>query len=486
MISVEAAASPGRPASPSIRDYYRDEPVRTRIREYASMTGPGEPGCVYLAALTARDGPFATWYQARRHPPEALDHLLEDGSDLARSMWDRSNLIVHLDVDYLNADLAGEAFAHPSDVFEKLEPVYATTRNLLHEYALPLQSVVTGEGYHFIGQVPWDSPHIARLADLSPAVPAWLSTLGQRHPPWVRDTISPTQARAYTGLGMLIEHVSHRIMREAFATSPIPIVLNGTVVGRGGSGRECVSLDISFAGEPLDTRHIRVAFGAYQKHRWRPDMVGEAISKQVPPLVAIPRAGASLREMLAGGRGTGQALRLSRLVTATIPTVTDGIPRLIDDYLAGPIAATHRRYHAEPMTPADKWPELFDRFDYDRLPPCVAAPLLEPNDRLLQPASIQHVTRALLAMGWPARRIASLIQSRYAKDFGWGNRWTQMDAETKADFDVRVFSTLLFTGLDEGIDFNCVSAQEKRICPSVECRRDLRVNRDQLLKVVAS
>jgi hypothetical protein len=486
VIGVEEMLLPGRPASPSIRDYYRDDQVRARIREYASMAGPGEPGCVYLAALTGRDGPFATWYQARHHPPETLDRLLEDGSDLARSMWDRSSLIVHLDVDYLNADFAGEAFAHPSDVFEKLEPVYTTTRNLLHEYGLPLLSVVTGEGYHFIGQVPWDSPPIARLADLSPAVPAWLSSVAQRHPPWVRDTIGPKEARAYAGLGMLVEHVAHRIMRESFAACPIPIVLNGTVVGRGGSGRECVSLDISFAGEPLDARHIRVAFGGYQKHRWRPDMVGETISRQVPPLVAIPRAGASLREMLAAGRGTDQALILSRLVTATIPTVTDGIPGLIDDYLASPIAAAHRRYHAEPLTRADQWPELFDRYEYDRLPSCVAAPLVEPNDRLLQPACIQHVTRAFLAMGWPARRIASLIQSRYAKDFGWGNRWSQMDAETKADFDVRVFSTLLYTGLDEGIDFNCVSAQEKHLCPTKECRRDLRANRDQLLRLVAS
>jgi hypothetical protein len=37
------------------------------------------------------------------------------------------------------------------------------------------------------------------------------------------------------------------------------------------------------------------------------------------------------------------------------------------------------------------------------------------------------------------------------------------------------------TGLDQGIDFNCRSAQEKGLCPGVECTHDLRHDRQALL-----
>ena len=40
---------------------------------------------------------------------------------------------------------------------------------------------------------------------------------------------------------------------------------------------------------------------------------------------------------------------------------------------------------------------------------------------------------------------------------------------------------MIATGLDTMIDFNCVSAQEKQICPGVGCAHDLRVDRERVL-----
>jgi hypothetical protein len=62
-----------------------------------------------------------------------------------------------------------------------------------------------------------------------------------------------------------------------------------------------------------------------------------------------------------------------------------------------------------------------------------------------------------------------------------------MDAQTRAEFDVRVFAGMVATGLDRGIDYNCVSAQEKSICPlAPNCHHDLRDDRAQLFDGMAS
>lgn len=89
-----------------------------------------------------------------------------------------------------------------------------------------------------------------------------------------------------------------------------------------------------------------------------------------------------------------------------------------------------------------------------------------------------------MAEGIPPRDIAAVVRSRYAADFGWAQRWSRLDAETRAEFDVRVFAGLIATGLDRAVDFNCRSAQEKGLCPNAQCVRDLRVDRDRLLKAV--
>jgi hypothetical protein len=67
-------------------------------------------------------------------------------------------------------------------------------------------------------------------------------------------------------------------------------------------------------------------------------------------------------------------------------------------------------------------------------------------------------------------------------DYGWGNRWRFLDAQTRARFDVRVFAGLIATDADQLTDFNCVSSQEKGVCPRSGCLHDLRIDRDRLLR----
>jgi hypothetical protein len=278
----------------------------------------------------------------------------------------------------------------------------------------------------------------------------------------------------------LIEYLSHRTIRASARGSEIPVVVNGTIVGPGAHGRECVSLDFTYAGDPLDIRHMRVAFSAYQGHCVRGER-GNAADGLRLPVIAVPVASRSLADMLDRARHPESAANLAADMSAEIPVVTKGTANLLEDYLPSSLADFHRDFHADAADPPSRWSSTYDRLDLASLLPCVAAPLANPNDLLLKPEYVQHVTRYLLSEGWRPRHIAGLVRSRYAKDFQWADRWTRMDAGTRAEFDVRVFAGMVATGLDEGIDFNCRSAQEKGLCPGVVCLHDLRIDRQRLL-----
>ncbi len=439
---------------------------------------------VYLMALTGAEKPRASWDHAACYPSTHLDHLLAEDADISRSLWDTRALLVHLDVDYQNLDFPGEAYCHPADVFFKLEPAYRAVHHLLKRFDLPLLAVTTGQGYHFTGVVPLDAPVIDRVALLVPDMPNWLPTLPERHASGAPD-LTLRHARAYVGMGMLLEYVAQAAIRRARRRTPVPIVMNGTAVGPGLAGRDCVSIDLSCYGDPLDVRHIRVAYGAYQKHRFRPDLFGERVAAVVPPLVAIPRRGAAM-PLPANLRDARHAARAARSGAAALPVVTEGLERLVGAYMRSPLAQFHRAFYATPRRTAAEREQLFKQLTLADLPNCVRRPLLTPNDLLLQPARVQHLTRWFVSEGMPARDIAALIQSRYDGDFGWGRHWHTVDAETRAEFDVRVFAGLLATGVDRAVDFNCRSTQEKGVCPSEPCVHDLRVDQERLLSAPRS
>ncbi len=458
---------------------YGDDPtVRARVLEYCGATRTGPPSAAYVATLRKGEEPFVTWGTAARHPVSEIARLLHAGGDLARSLWDTRHLVLLIDLDHQNPDEPGEPFLHPADVFVRLEPTYRAMRHVLSVVGIAALPVMTGRGYHFVGTIALDDPVIDRLAALRPKAPSWYATHEGRCPPEVDARITERQARAADGLGLLIEYLAHQVLRRAAPSSPIPVTVNGTVVGHGVHGRECVSVDLSHAGDPLDIRHFRVAFGPYQWHRARPDIVGPAAAGHTPDLVALPRARRNLLAMLLGGRTPAFGRQLAGRSHAVMPDVSPGVARLLVRYEASGLARFHRAVDdvaAESALP---------RLDREAMPPCVSPALDMPNDLLLKPEHIQHLTRWLVSRGWTTRQVAELVCAVYEDGHGWGQRWTGSDARTRAEFDVRVFGGLIATGLDQMIDFNCVSAREKYICPRVGCPHDLRVDRDYALAQV--
>ena len=444
--------------------------------EYGGGSATAAPTAAYFATLPERRDTFLTWDHPVRWPARELPRLFRSTHDLARSLWDVENLVVFLDLDYQNVDAPGEPFVHPADVFLRLEPTFRATRRLFARAGLPVRAVMTGRGYHFVGVVPLVDPVVDALAALVPTTPGWFAGHLSRRPPAVDARMTERHARAYAGLGLLLEYASQRVIRASAAVSPLPVVVNGTIVGSGLAGREAVSIDFSHHGDPLDVRHMRVLFGPYQWHRMRPDIFGEAIAERVPPLVALPRHEDSPLSLLLHGRGLDRAARLARRSHAVLPDVSRGVARLLRSYRRSALAVFHRAF----LTDVDRRVDP-PALDVEWLPPCVSAALRQPNDLLLKPEHVQHLTRGLLARGWNAAPIAGLVAAHYEADHQWGDRWTWMHASTRAEFDVRVFAGLIATRLDEMVDFNCVSAREKNICPDAGCLHDLRIDRERVM-----
>ena len=461
--------------SPS--DYQQLPQVAARMREFCGLEPDRGARCVYVTGMGPGDGPHTTWGEVAFHPPDRLDELLAAGKDVGRSMWDTASLLVYVDLDYRNTDATGEAYVHPADTFLKLEPVYRAFCRSFDELGLPMLDLMTGAGYSLLGRIPIAGPVAARLGVLAGGTPPWYATHADRRPPWAAE-LPEAVARAHHGLGHVLEYLLHRTLRRAAVDSPIPVVVNNADIGLGPTGRESVSIDLTHMGDPLDSRHVRVAFGAYQKHLLRPDLLGPEAARR-PPLAVVPRRRRPLFDVLVE-RGLPEAAAAATCPVA-IPDVEPGLARLVAEYEASGLARWHRDYEAlEPHPPAD-WPRTYDRLEPGSLPPCVAVSLEHANDLLLKPAYIQLLVRTLLARGWRARHVAGLLWSRYERPGVWGEHWRRADPRTRAEFDVRVYAGLIAMGLDEAIDLNCVSTQEKGMCPGGGCPFDLRRERERLL-----
>jgi hypothetical protein len=462
----------------SASEYQAIPAVRARILEFCGLEPCQDPGCVYVTGMGADDGPQATWGDVSAAPPGSLDTLVIAGKDVARSMWDTRELLVYVDLDYRNTDAVGEAYLHPADCFLKLEPTYRALMGLFDEFGMPMLDLVTGAGYSMVGRIPLGGPAATRLAALTSSTPAWLRTHPERRPAWATTRIGDADARAHRGLGLALDFLLHRVLPRAASSSPIPVVVNNADVGIGPGGRESISIDLTHMGDPLDVRHIRVAFAVYQKHRLRPDLFGAAAGR-IPALAVIPRRRQPLLETLESRRLERAAV--AAVSDASIPDVAAGLGRMLDEYENSDLAHWHRGFETMEPHPPSQWADTYDRLDLAALPPCVATCLEYPNDLLLKPTHIQMLVRSLLARGWHAGHVAGLVWSVYSRPGLWGDHWRRVDPRTRAEFDVRTYAGLIALGLDEGIDFNCVSTQEKGTCPGSGCRFDLRHERERLL-----
>jgi hypothetical protein len=442
--------------------YYGNPDVRARIIEFLGGDAQSSPTCCYLVAGDVRRVQLHDHYGV-----QALDSLFGAGVEICRSLWDETSLLADFDIEYVNFDHAAEAFLEPKRIFQAQESVADTIGQLLQEWGILPLHFLSGRGHHFVWRILRGSNAFGKLVRLARG-PESLWNRGLEPQPPHGKAVPVELAKAFAGLGMVMEFLAHKVKEMAAPITKIPVELTAIEVGPSAHGREMVSLDISEYGDPLATRMLRAPFSIYLKpwqQRWA---LGTEVLKQLPPLVVIPLHNISWGEGLRVMRDRAAAQALANDSVTSIPDAGLGMERLIAAYEGSDVARFHEWFYSqEPHGPAE-WGETYDRLPLETLPACGRGMLEQPNDLLLRPASIRQLVRVMLALGWHPRHISGLIASKYARPFGW-TQFEGYDPAARADFYTRVFAGLFATGRDDLVDFNCVSAQEQQICPLSNC-----------------
>ncbi|MBD3243565.1 MAG: hypothetical protein GF331_23450 [Chitinivibrionales bacterium] len=466
----------------SVIEYYRDEAVRTCMRQFVEGR-PGQNGSAVFIS-TCGNGYLSA---PRPEPPDRLPQFLERGSEVARSLWDRHDLIGHIDMEYVNPDFPAEPYLDTQRTFALQEPMLHAARYLLEYHGIDALHLLSGRGHHLVWRIRPGSRAYASLAAIGRLLPH-LPSFYRSHTGPAGETVGPELARAFMGLGMVMEYMGHVVQEHCAADSPIPPTLTAVTVGKGVRGREEVSFDLSEYGDPLSTRMVRAPFSAYLKPWHKAGVVHGAIEADIPPLffIPLPQGTTDLRSWIDIMHDSGACRELARRTETYIPDGTTGMESLVDGYRASKVAEFHEYFYSEQHHPSQEWPQTYDRFDPHVLPPCVSRILTQPNDLLLRPAGIQLLVRSLLALNWHPRHIAGLIRSKYERNHGWGPYWFTYDAASRADFYTRLFAGLVLTGRDRLVDFNCVSTREKGYCISPPGPCSVNALRETLLRRIPS
>jgi hypothetical protein len=433
--------------------YYSHPAIKTRMAEFLStQPASGKASCIFL--ITADGHPLEYNLQCKLTDfPSCLDDNLE----LARSLWDRDSLLVDLDIEYVNFDFPAEPYLDPERTFSLQEPLELAIKTLLPGYGITPLHLLSGRGHHFIWRICQNSSAFKKLGVFGHVNPSLAQRYCRELSP-TEDKIEPPLAAAFAGLGQVIEFFAHRVRRAAAPVCRLPIALSAIEVGPGERGREMIFLDLSQYGDPLYARVTRVPFSRYLKPKQQRVLLGESIVAKLPPVFEIPLYEMGVHEALEVMHNPDLATALATRASVAIPDCSNGMSSLIDAYLSSREARFHEQYYSEEPNPPDSWPESYDRIAMDPVTPCARFILEHPNDLLLRPACVRRVVCVLLALGWHPRHIAGLIQSKFERDYGWGDLWEMYDPSTRADFYTRLFVGEIVDGCNTLIDLNCKSA----------------------------
>ncbi|MFZ4777454.1 MAG: hypothetical protein ACOYM3_18965 [Terrimicrobiaceae bacterium] len=428
----------------TLKDYYRNPSVRSRMMEFLGGDSPDNTTCEYITA----DG---LWHPRRQPVPvHELSSKLDDGLDICRSLWDRESLIAHLDVEYVNFDFAAEAYLDPQRIFELQEPVAKAVESLLLHFGIQPLHVLSGRGHHYIWSVHKDSEAFDQLVQLSECHSPVEATPRIPHGNIVPRALS----KGFFGLGLVMEFLAHEIKKLAEPESLIPIELTAVEVKPSVRGREMISLDVSEYGDPLSTRTTRVPFSGYLKPWQQVQAMGTENIQRFGALVFVPLCGMTAREGMVVMRDTGCATDLAGKVSTEIPNQAAGTVHLVNAYCRSPLKTYHDWFYSEDQDPVESWPNTYDRTPLESLPANAREALACPNDLLLRPFYMRLVTRILLALDWHPRHIAGLIRSKFERDYAWGDQWVNYSPAMRAEFYTRIFSSQMATGYIPAVDIS--------------------------------
>lgn len=454
----------------TIRSIYAEPAVRRRIEEFIGLTPDREPEALFLS--TSVD-PMNSGFI--RKTPRELDFFLSAGLDLARSLWDRTGLIAHLDIEYVNFDFESEPYLDPQRTYGLQEPVRREIEALLGGFGIRPLVCLSGRGYHWAWKIPHSSPVFEDLASVN-HLPGELLQYYRCKRLADGTTVDPAMARAFAGLGKVMEYLVLQVIKRS-RRSRLPVLISAVLVPPQQRGREMISLDITEYGDPLNTRTIRIPFSVYLKPWRSPHLHEEVFQSRYPLIFLIPTDGMDYREAMEAMRDPDSIIALARRTRMAIPEQAEGSARLLEAYGRSDLRRFHEWFYSSEHDRPEDWPRTYDRTPLGELPACIRRCLEHPNDLLLKPAVIRQIVLVLLVRGWHPRHIAGLIRSKYERNWGWGSQWYIYNAALRADFYVRVFAGAMETGTDRLDDLTCVLKKENcRDCEEVYHYRDLLLN----------
>lgn len=448
--------------------YYQNNDVRKRIIDYLGGTSLEKATSAFVSRC---DDHYFINIDAKS--PGRLDHYLDHGFDMCRSLWDRESLIVHLDIEYVNFDFPAEPYLDLKRSFQLQQPVVMTIEKILLRYGLGSLHLISGRGHHFVWQIPINSRAFHRISLLGHLSHHLKEIYSNRFSP-DGESVSFDLGAAFSGLGLVIEYLVYQVKEEASPLCDIPVELTAVMVGSGLRGREMVSLDVSEYGDPLHTRMIRIPFTAYLKPWVKENWLHEHVADKIPFQFMIPLHEMNIFEAIEVMKDSTKVEELAKRVSTRIPGQADAMEKLVGDYECSDVRRFHDWFYSQHHEPPESWHKTYDMTPLEILPPCIRRVLEEPNDLLLKPAEIELLVKGMLSIGWHPRHIAGLIRSRYERDYGWGSYWYVYDAGMRADFYTRLFTGMFVTRRDDLTDFNCVSTGEKGLCPDSDgtCQLD--------------
>jgi hypothetical protein len=435
-------------------EYYAQPAIRKRIIEFLGGTSLETATCIFIA-----HGAVGSSRRIYPQPAHELYALLDRESDIARSLWDSRSLLMHLDIEYVNFDSVVEPYCDPQRTFNLQIPVINAIKRILSSFGIAPLQLLSGRGYHLVWRILRSSPAFERLCEQGRLPPGVESYYG-RNPPLPGKTVPAEYARAFAGLGMIMEFLTDAVIHEASPLCAIPVTITDVEVEPQQRGRETISIDVSEYSDPLSTRMIRIPFSIYTK------TVGLKNRKTpLQHLFFIPLNGMTISNAIAVTQSPDEICLLAENTSVAIPEFSGESLQLISGYADSALARFHEYYYAVPQCAPPEWPMNYETADFFDLPPCIKNLLTRPDKKLLRPAALQLVVRALYASGWHPQHIAGLIRSKYESDYDWGEEWQFYNAATRSDFYARALAGAIATGVDRLDDFNCRSIKRKGYCP---------------------
>ena len=398
---------------------------------------------------------------------ENIGELIDGGNNLFRALWDTNYITFFFDVEYVCNRDPKRIYTHSKEIFWQMEPVYCTIKEVFNQYGIKPMTIATGQGYHFVFQVPWFCPETRELVNIG-----YLEDTVKgkyQHLTHKRDiVVSDDEGRAFDGTGKVLEFIAQDVISRLNGFN-IPVGIGDLVPGN--EKREMINLDLSSYPDPLHLRVMRTAFSTHDKHRKK--------GLILPVMVATPRYTPcneheiGIDEIFHNRIHFEHSAEYANAITCSMPWFGNEFGNLMRAYKSSDLFRFHQDFDATGQEHHSKWPETYDRFDTRQLPDCIKFVLENPNPNLLQPAQIQALVRVLTGKGWwHPSHVAGLIRSKYERG-NWEYEWRKYDANRHARVWTRIYSGMIATGLDQRTDQNCLSRNEQGLCTSRNCKKKL-------------